>query len=57
VKTIFVMVIYLLVGSFAGKLVSILADLAGGLGVITGSLGRPNIRAWGTVLVFLTLFS
>lgn len=44
-KTLIVVAVYLVVGSLAGKLVSILADLAGGLGVIVGSLGKPRSAA------------
>lgn len=41
-KTVFMIVLYLVIGSFAGKIVSILANLAGGLGAIIGSFGRPD---------------
>lgn len=41
-KTFLIIILYLIVGSIAGKLVSILANLAGGLGSIVGSLGKPH---------------
>jgi hypothetical protein len=40
VKTIFVLVLYGVVGTFARWIISFLADLASALGVLVGSLGR-----------------
>lgn len=39
-KTIFVIVLYAVLGTLAGWIVSFLANLTGGLGALVGSLGR-----------------